>query len=153
MVDQHDVTVATPRVSAGVIFTDDRSRVLMLRTTYKDYWDIPGGYVEPGESPRAAAEREVSEELGLNVSLGRVLAVDWAPSEREGDKLLFLFAGPQLAANTAFTFLDGEIAEARYIPLDQLGSVTIDRLARRIRSAVCSSAPVYLEHGTPVAEP
>lgn len=91
--------------------------------------------------------------LGLNVSLGRMLAVDWAPSEREGDKLLFLFAGPQLAADTVFTFRDGEIAEAGYVALDRLGSVTIDRLARRIRSALGSSAPVYLEHGAPVAEP
>lgn len=66
--------MATPRVSAGVIFTDDESRVLMLRTTYKDYWEIPVGYVEPGESPHAAAAREGREELGRDVPIGRMLA-------------------------------------------------------------------------------
>lgn len=153
MADQQDFAPATPRVAAGVIFTDDQSRVLMLRTTYKDFWDIPGGYLEPGESPYTAAAREVREELGLDVSIGRMLAVDWAPSDKEGDKLLFLFEGPRLAADTAFNFSDGEIAEARYVALDQLGTVTIDRLARRIRSAVLAPVPEYLEHGESTTAP
>lgn len=41
---------AAPRVAAGVVFTDTQAQVLMLRTTYKEIWDIPGGYVEPGEA-------------------------------------------------------------------------------------------------------
>lgn len=153
MADQQDFTPATPRVAAGVIFTDEQSRVLMLRTTYKDFWDIPGGYLEPGESPYAAATREVMEELGIDVPIGRMLAVDWAPSEKEGDKLLFLFRGPKLAADTAFNFRDGEIAEARYIELSQLDTVTIDRLARRIRSAVLAPVPEYLEYGESITAP
>lgn len=141
------VTAATPRVAAGVLFTDDTACVLMLRMTYKDFWDIPGGYVEPGESPRAAAIREVREELGLVVSVGRMLAVDWAPSESVGDKLLFLFEGPRLTADQHMSFNDGEIAEARYLPLDDLNGYTLDRLARRVRTALRASTPEYLEHG------
>ena len=37
---------ATPRVAAGALFFDDRGRVLLVHPTYKDTWDIPGGYVE-----------------------------------------------------------------------------------------------------------
>lgn len=121
----------------------------MLRTTYKDYWEIPGGYVETGESPYDAAVREVREELGLEVPLGRMLAVDWAPSDSEGDKLLFLFQGPTLPSDTAFTFPDGEISEAKYVELDDLDKFTIDRLARRLRAALRAVAPEYLEHGNP----
>lgn len=119
----------------------------MLRTTYKRAWEVPGGHVEPGESPLAAAVREVREELGVEVAPGPLLAIDWAPREDEGDKLLFLFAGPTLASDTVFTFADGEIAEARYVALDDLDDYTVGRLARRIRSALRAGGPVYLEHG------
>ncbi|WP_312869003.1 NUDIX hydrolase [Amycolatopsis pithecellobii] len=144
------VAMATPRTAAGVIFTDEQARILMVHTTYKDYWDVPGGYVEPGESPREAAQREVREELGLSIEVGKLLAVDWAPSEAEGDKLLFLFAGPRLPQDVAFKFSDGEIDEARYVEVDDLAQYTIERLARRLWSALNSDV-TYLEHGEPVS--
>lgn len=143
--------ISTPRVAAGVVFLDGQSRVLMVRPTYKEYWDIPGGYVEPGESPYDAAVREVREELGLEVNVGRMLVVDWAPSQSEGDKLLFLFRAPELSANTVFHFEDGEIAEVRYVHPDDLADFTIERLVRRLRVAVEATVPQYLEHGRFVA--
>jgi 8-oxo-dGTP diphosphatase len=85
-------TKPKPRVTP--ISSSHTANQRRLRTKYKDYWDIPGGYVEPGESPHDAARREVREELGIDVPVGRMLAVDWAPSDKEGDKLLFLFEGP-----------------------------------------------------------
>ena len=53
--------VATPRVAAGVLFRDVEGRILLVKPSYKEGWDIPGGYVEPGESPKQAAAREVRE--------------------------------------------------------------------------------------------
>src|SRR2546422_7064445 len=37
-------------------------------------WEFPGGKVEPGESEPAALAREIREELGCEVAVGRVLA-------------------------------------------------------------------------------
>lgn len=82
---------ATPRVAAGALFFDPTGRVLLVHPTYKDTWDVPGGYVEHGESPAAGCRRELAEELGLDRTPVRLLSVDWAPSDKEGDKLLFLF--------------------------------------------------------------
>lgn len=88
--------MAAPRIAAGVIFRDDQGRVLLVKPTYKDGWDVPGAYVEPGESPRSAAIREVQEELDIRPKISSLLVVDWAPHPREGDKILFLFDGGHL---------------------------------------------------------
>src|SRR5258707_14543061 len=88
--------VATPRVAAGVLIRDGSDRVLLVKPSYKAGWEIPGGYVEPGESPKQAARREVHEELGIDTPIGRLLVVDWAPHPDEGDKVLFIFDGGEL---------------------------------------------------------
>ncbi|MFE0594103.1 NUDIX domain-containing protein [Micromonospora echinospora] len=144
--------MATPRVASGALFLDGEGRVLLVRPTYKKHWEIPGGYVEPGESPRSACNREVQEELGLKIKVGRMLVVDWAPAENEGDKLLFIFD-----ANTTATvleqdicFSDGELSEWRYVSTDDLEDYVPDRLARRVRTAVEASGQckaAYAEHG------
>jgi len=43
-------TFATPRVAAGVLFRDAAGRVLLVKPSYKDGWEILGGYVEKAES-------------------------------------------------------------------------------------------------------
>ncbi|MGZ4752474.1 MAG: NUDIX domain-containing protein [Oryzihumus sp.] len=72
----------TCRVGAGALITNPSHEVLLVKPTDKDAWEISGGLVEAGESPRAAATRELREELGLDVTVGRLLAVDWdAPGQ------------------------------------------------------------------------
>src|SRR5258707_8431344 len=69
------------RMAAGALFVDGAGGVLLVDPVYRDTWDVPGGVVEAEESPHAACRREVTEEIGLTRPLGRVLAVDWAPSQ------------------------------------------------------------------------
>ncbi|WP_405697863.1 NUDIX hydrolase [Streptomyces coelicoflavus] len=148
----HEAKMAHPRMAAGALFFDDAGRILMVEPTYKDYWDIPGGYVETGESPLHAAVREVREELGITPPIGRLLAVDWAPNEVEGDKVLYLFDGGQLsqAQLASIELQQDELKSFDFVAADQLPERTIPRLARRIGAAVSSrtnTAPAYLEHG------
>lgn len=148
MLDQA-ASFATPRVAAAVLLLRDR-RVLMVRPTYKNFWDLPGGYVEAGESPRGAAVREVQEELGIKVAISSLLVVDWAPVEGEGDKILFIFLGPKLNDSAQFKLATDEILEVRYVGNDELDALTIPRLARRIRHAMVAyeaGYADYLEHG------
>jgi 8-oxo-dGTP diphosphatase len=53
-------------------------RVLLVRRgiePYRGYWDIPGGFLAPGEHPRDGMLREVREETGLKVRVVRFLGV------------------------------------------------------------------------------
>lgn len=152
-VSEHEAKMAHPRMAAGALFFDAGGRVLMVQPTYKDYWDIPGGYVEVGESPRQAAVREVREELGITPPMGSLLAVDWAPNDAEGDKVLYLFDGGELTpeALAGVTLQADELESFAYVAPDEIAERTIPRLARRILAAVearsTGTAPIYLEHG------
>lgn len=137
---------ATPRVAAGVLFRDSHARVLLVKPTYKDGWDLPGGYVEPGESPRQAAIREVVEELGINPSVGHLLVVDWAPHPDEGDKLLFIFDGGDVDLD-AMTRERGEIAQIAFVAPADLPAHLPERLHERVFSALADADDAYLEHG------
>lgn len=149
MTDPSD-SFATPRVAAGALFIDDRGRVLLVHPTYKDTWDIPGGYVERGESPAAACRREIAEELGLDRPVVRMLGIDWAPNGNEGDKLLFLFDCGTLGDDAQRIQLSGnELDDWRWVSLDELDNLVIPRISRRIRAVGAEGAEgvAYLEHG------
>ena len=144
---------ATPRVAAGALFVHPDGRVLLVHPTYKDTWDIPGGYVERGESPAAACRREVREELGLDRVPHRLAAVDWAPHEREGDKLLFIFDCGPLGEDEARIELDDvELDQWQWVAATDLENYLIPRLSSRIGSIIGDQGPPlgrYLEHGRP----
>lgn len=146
--------MAQARAAAGVLFFDEVGRVLLVRPSYKPGWDIPGGYLHPGETPSEAAAREVSEELGIKPPIGRLLVADWAPHPDEGDKILFVFDGGQLTREhiAQIQLEPAEIAEYAYHDPALIGQLLIPRLARRIAAATtvrASSQTVYLEHGNP----
>lgn len=107
---------------------------------------------QPGESPAAAALREVSEELTARLPVGALLVVDWAPLPAEGDKLLFIFDGGQLSPQqvTAVNPDGAEISELAFHSRHELDGLLIPRLARRVHAAIEARATgraAYLEHG------
>jgi 8-oxo-dGTP diphosphatase len=141
-------------VAAGVLFFDDENRVMLVQPTYKDYWDIPGGYVEAGETPAQAAAREVREELGIEAAIGPLLVADWAPHPDEGDKLLLIFDGGTLTTEqlTAIHLPAEELASYAFHDPAEIATVLIPRLGRRVTAAVdahYASRLAYLEHGIP----
>lgn len=78
-------------IAQGLLRTGG-DRVLLCELTYKRAWDLPGGIVDPEESPADCVAREVREELGIDVTVGVMLAVNWLPPYRGwDDALLCLF--------------------------------------------------------------
>lgn len=143
------------KVGAGALFRDASSRVLLVNPTYKAAWEIPGGVVEEGESPRQACERELAEELGFLPPVGRLLVVDWLPDlNHRGDLILFIFDGGIVDESFAarISLPAEELSESRFVELDDLPEHLGPGMVRRVRAAVthaAASTTGYLEFGWP----
>jgi len=70
------------RMGVGVIVRDSSGRILLEKRSDCGVWGLPGGRIEPGESIRQAAVREVKEETGLMVKITQLLGVYSEPAER-----------------------------------------------------------------------
>lgn len=127
-------------------------RFLLCETQFKADWELPGGIVEPLESPRAGAVREVREELGLDLAVGQLLVADWMPPYLGWDDAMELvFDGGSLTdADLAGLVLQpSEIRSVRLCTLTEAESL-VTPLAHRRLSVALSLAPgetAYLENG------
>jgi hypothetical protein len=59
----------------GAMFSADGRRLLLIRRADSGRWALPGGWVDPGQTPEQAVRREVGEETTMTVEVGDVIAV------------------------------------------------------------------------------
>lgn len=103
---------------AHVLVRDADGRILVVRTTYvaaDTRWTLPGGRVERGEAPHAAAIRETLEETGIDTRIRRLVLVD---ARRRS--VSFVFEGEALSGDLAPQF--GEIAEVGWLPREEIAA-------------------------------
>jgi 8-oxo-dGTP diphosphatase len=145
---------ARPLAAAGALFFDDDGQLLIVEPVYRSTWDIPGGMIERGETPRKALERELREELGLVLDVGRLLVVDWVPSHtgQPDDHVEFVFDGGPLADERldAIDLPPGELESWACVPVEDLFTMLSADLTRRVTAAVDAIAKgetYHLENG------
>jgi 8-oxo-dGTP pyrophosphatase MutT (NUDIX family) len=96
--------------STHVLIRDDAGRILLVRHV-EGHWQLPGGAVEPGETPAEAARRECMEEAGVAVELLRISGVYGGPEYRvtysNGDEAAWVV-----------TIFEGRIVEGDPVPSD-----------------------------------
>jgi ADP-ribose pyrophosphatase YjhB (NUDIX family) len=77
-----DPTEIRLSVSAVVWRADAGRELLLMQRSDNGHWGLPGGYVEIGESVAAACAREVLEETGVHVAVGRLIGVYSDPARQ-----------------------------------------------------------------------
>jgi 8-oxo-dGTP pyrophosphatase MutT (NUDIX family) len=153
-----DFTAAFPKkyLSAGALFFDAAGRLLIVKPTYKDGWEIPGGIVEQDESPFDACRREIREEIGLEVTPGRLLVVDYRSAEEgRSDSLQLVFLGGTLdpASIAAIRLPAGELSDYRFVETDAASGLLRGFLALRVAAclkAIAENRTLMLHDGLEV---
>ena len=121
------------RLGSYAVIVDEHDRLLLALWNEGDSprWTLPGGGVELRETVEEAAVREVREETGYDVALGRLLGVDTfvvPPEERTADRDRY-YKGVRVIFEAAVVGgelrneVDGTTDEARWFPLSEVAEL------------------------------
>ena len=92
---------------------------------WKDYWEWPGGKVEPGETPQAALMREIREELSAEIGIDKYLTtIEWDYPEFHLTMHCYICSlvttALQLNEHEAARWLDAQsLGTVRWLPADE----------------------------------
>jgi len=131
-------SLATIYGTAAALITSPSGEVLLVKPNYRELWSLPGGILEDGEPPHAGCAREVREELGLRLSVGPLLAVDWIAPEglRPKPLIAFVFDGGVLADPSAIVLQESELDEFRFVTPSAMPGYLPPHMAVRLASAL-----------------
>jgi 8-oxo-dGTP diphosphatase len=125
-------------LGAGALITDPVGRVLVVKPNYRDYWTLPGGVCEHGEPPHVACAREVTEEIGLDVRIGALLAIDWSQPHGEAARPImhFVFDGGILEDGQEIVLQQEELDEFRFAEPEGLAGLLAAHGLTRVIAAI-----------------
>lgn len=137
-------------VAAAALIRDDKGALLIVKPVYRDGWLVPGGMVELN-SPKQACRRE-KEEVGLELSVGRLLCVDYRSKRQQAsESLKFLFDGGTLtqAQRRSVTLQEDELSDHAFVPSAEALEKLNYFLSRRVEHALTAQQTgqtFYLEN-------
>lgn len=119
------------RVSVSALIFEGAC-VLLAHRRAIDWWNLPGGAVDPGETLDEALRREVREETGLEIEVGHLVGVYSKPLKQE----IVLSFRCQVKSGTPGPSSDDDIDESRYFALTNLPARTLPKHRQRIMDAL-----------------
>jgi mutator protein MutT len=108
------------QIGVAIVWNPERDRILIDRRLPKgrfaSYWEFPGGKVEVGEDIPACIQREIREELGIEIAVGEYLIA--INHDYDGDLAVSLIVHNCLHISGEPQAL--ECAEVRWVTLEEL---------------------------------
>lgn len=114
-----------PRVRGVGVFVRCEGRILLVRSTYQSWWALPGGRVERGEAPSAAAARELHEETGLEVAASALTPLGDLQLEHNHIRDHVSFFALRCEREPIVACDGAEIAELRWLREDELRALKL----------------------------
>ncbi|MBX5451717.1 NUDIX domain-containing protein [Thermogemmatispora sp.] len=126
------------RVGVFALIFDEAGRVLLVHRNDIDWWNLPGGGMELGETVDEAVKREVREETGLEVTVERLVGVYSKPQKQE---VVLTFRCRVVGGMLTST---EEARDCRYFPPEALPANTLPKHRQRIEDALLNRAEAVL---------
>lgn len=105
----------------GILVNEGKVLVVWQSNEVNEVCCFPKGHVEPGETEIETAKREILEETGIEAELDETKRIEifYHIESDDIDKTVVLFVGRPVNG-TATTVQEGEIEEAKWVPVDQV---------------------------------
>lgn len=121
-----------PKVAVGVLVVE-AGKALLVRRRHEPLqggWSLPAGFVDGGEDPRRAAERECSEETGYRVTTAELIDIVYGREHAAGADLMLVYrarlkAGEPRAGDDA--------AEVAFFAADELPELAFESTQRTMQ--------------------
>jgi len=118
------------RIGVFALIFNDEKQILLGHRRDIDWWNLPGGGMESGETVDEALCREVREETGLEVKTERLVGVYSKPQKQE---VVLTFLCQVIGGTLQST---EETRESRYFASDALPGNTLPKHRQRIEDAL-----------------
>jgi 8-oxo-dGTP diphosphatase len=126
------------RVAVSALIFDDEGRVLLAHRRDIDWWNLPNGGMETGETVDEALQREVMEELGVSIEVGQLVGVYSKTLKQEVVLAFRCRITNGVPAPTA------ETRECRYFFPHELPPNTLPKHRQRIEDALLNQQQAVL---------
>ena len=135
--------------SSAIIFDSTGDKVLLTRRSDNGQWCLPGGAMDPGESIAECCAREVLEETGLVVSVGRLVGVYSTPNRiieyADGNRhqgLTLSFEAERIGGELCLT---DETTEVGYFSQEQMESMDVmEPIYERVADAFAGQEAAFV---------
>ncbi len=124
MNDEHKNFVGEVALKALI---EKEGKVLISKDNTSDKWDLPGGRMQEGESPQEGLAREVLEEIGVYVEIGRPFYTEVGVPTRPGghQRFFIVYMATLRDAEQPFSLAPNEIEEVRWVSKEELVSIPL----------------------------
>lgn len=109
-------------VAKALIYSNDKHKILLLKSKW-GYWDLPGGQIEFKETPEECIEREIKEEIGIEISIINLSSIQTVILDRSRRKenpeikhySVLIFKCCLAQDDAKFVFKDEEIVNCAWL--------------------------------------
>ncbi len=118
-------TIPTTRVSVIVTTADQKILLVKHRKGNRQYWVLPGGRLEYGETFFECAVREIQEETGLDIEVDDLVFLSEAIAPDRSRHIVNVYLTAHVVGGVLRVGDEPVLAGVEYMPLDELDKITL----------------------------